>query len=244
MKPGFLKFAVCAVFLAGWVRADTLDDAQSAYEKGNYADAAKLYGQAAESMHPNAGVYFNYGQALFKDGKTVDAVLNFRRAFLLDPESARVRVALDQANQILGIQAPAPTWLQTAVGYLPVRDVIYGGSILAWAGLFFLTTAFFRQRPRRLALPALALIAGMAIVAAGALSDPRLIDASQAVVTADGGTAVLAEPVDHSDEVASLPAGSPVWVLLQRGRWSYCRLAGGVTGWLVSDKATPVVPKA
>lgn len=244
MKRVFLILAVSAVSLAGWSRADTLDDAQAAYEKGNYADAARLYEQAVPGMPVNAGVYYNYGQSLFKDGKTVDAVLNFRRAFLLDPESPRIRASLDQSNQILGIQEPAPSWLQTLSASVPLKDVIYGGSILAWVGLFFLATAVFRQGSKRLVLPVVALVAGIGIAAAGALADPRLADSNQAVVTADGGTAVLAEPVDHSDELVSLPAGSPVWLLSQHGRWSYCRTAGGVTGWFVSANATPVIPRA
>lgn len=233
---------LCAVALG---RANTLDDAQQAFIKGDYQHAVSLYEQAAEASAPSAGIYYNLGESQLKAGATADAALSFRRALVLNPELARARIALTAANQTLGVREGPVTWLQRIVSVVSPDTLVLAGSAVAWLGGFLFLIAIFRKRASAgsVGLSAFAAIFGGAVLLVGIVADPRIEDRNQAIVTAADGATALVEPVDHSDAVAQLPAGTPVWVLSERGRWSYCELAGGARGWLVSSNTSAVIPK-
>jgi hypothetical protein len=59
-------------------------------------------------------------------------------------------------------------------------------------------------------------------------------DAALAVITSKEAVARLA-PADRASVAESLPAGSRVRVLSERGEWIYCALPGGGLGW-ISDQ--------
>lgn len=227
------------------VFAGTLQEGRTAFAKGDYAGAVKLYEQALAGTQPSAGAYYDYGQALLKSGMTAAAALNFHRSLMLDPQSSQTRDALSEANMVLGIPEDSLTWYKRAAMLFSPDTLVIGGNALGWIGGFLLIGSIFKtgQRKRLVILSALLLVLGGGTLIVGCLSDPRIIDRSQAIVMADKGAAVLAAPVDHSDTVAQLPEGSPVWVLSERGRWSYCRLADGATGWMASSAVSPVIPK-
>ncbi|MCQ3980520.1 MAG: hypothetical protein DPW09_44490, partial [Anaerolineae bacterium] len=58
------------------------------YEAGNYADAASIYEAIIASGLHNSNVYYNLGNAYFKQEDLGRAILNYRRAQRLDPRDA------------------------------------------------------------------------------------------------------------------------------------------------------------
>ena len=60
------------------------DAANSAYAEGRYDEAATLY-QTMLNEQPNAQVYYNLGNAQFKQGELAQAILNYERALRLKP---------------------------------------------------------------------------------------------------------------------------------------------------------------
>lgn len=79
----------------------TFDQANAAYAEGNYAEAAELY-QSILDEGPDAQVYYNLGNAQFKQGELAQAILAYERSLRLNPRNkdAQYNLAFAQ-NQIV-----------------------------------------------------------------------------------------------------------------------------------------------
>jgi tetratricopeptide (TPR) repeat protein len=82
MKRLYLILAISALSLATF--AADWDSANQLYAEGNYADAAEQYRAILEET-PRAEVYYNLGNAEFKQGEIARAILAYERALRLKP---------------------------------------------------------------------------------------------------------------------------------------------------------------
>lgn len=88
-----MLFSICATALASTA---TFESANAAYTDGRYRDAIVLY-QTILAEQPNtkatemARVYYNLGNAQFKQGELAQAILAYERALRLDPHNEDVK---------------------------------------------------------------------------------------------------------------------------------------------------------
>ena len=75
------------------------DIANAAYAEGRYEEAAELY-QALLDEQPDATLYYNLGNARFKQGELAQAILNYERALRLNPnhKDAQYNLAFAQSK--------------------------------------------------------------------------------------------------------------------------------------------------
>ena len=75
------------------------DAANAAYAAGEYKEAAELY-QAIIDEQPSAQVYYNLGNAQFKQGELAQAILCYERALRLEPNNkdAKYNLAFAQSK--------------------------------------------------------------------------------------------------------------------------------------------------
>lgn len=89
------------------VVSDSFDQANKLYEEGHYAAAVAAYEKMARSGQVSAAMYFNLGNAWFKDGQIGRAICAWRRAEQLSPRDPDVRANLQFARSQPGLGAPA-----------------------------------------------------------------------------------------------------------------------------------------
>lgn len=65
-------------------------EADSAYMKGEYKEAVRLYSEVADSIGTSAPLLFNLGNAAYQDGDYGLAVVSYRRALRLDPGNKEI----------------------------------------------------------------------------------------------------------------------------------------------------------
>lgn len=70
--------------------ASVLEQADSAYQNGNYEEAAALYSQVVESQGVSAGILYNFGNSYYHLGKEGEAMLCYERAKKIDPSNAQI----------------------------------------------------------------------------------------------------------------------------------------------------------
>jgi tetratricopeptide (TPR) repeat protein len=123
------------IVVAGEIPADTLwNKANNYYSVGIYQEAAQLYEQILNENGESAEIYFNLGNACFKQNLLAAAHLNYERARRLDPTSPDILHNLDfvKAMQIDKIDEVQDifitTWLDNVMN-------IFTGNI--WAIVFF-----------------------------------------------------------------------------------------------------------
>ncbi len=81
------------VMAAGNVK---LVEANIAYKGENYAEAANLYEEILKEGE-SAAVYYNLGNTYYKLGKLGQAILNYERALLRDPDNEDIQYNLEMA---------------------------------------------------------------------------------------------------------------------------------------------------
>ena len=90
-----LFFVPCSLLLA----QSDFDLANAAYADGRYEEAATLY-QSLIDEQPDAVLYYNLGNARFKQGELAQAILNYERALRLRPNypDAKYNLAFAQSK--------------------------------------------------------------------------------------------------------------------------------------------------
>ena len=88
-------FIPCSALLA----QSTFELANTAYAEGRYEEAATTY-ESLLAEGPNATLYYNLGNARFKQGELAQAILNYERALRLKPnyKDAQYNLAFAQSR--------------------------------------------------------------------------------------------------------------------------------------------------
>ena len=99
----FLNRGITALFLfllcLNSYAQTSFEEANEAYAAGNYAEAAEAY-ETLLSDAPNATLYYNAGNAYFKQGELAKSILNYERALRLEPghKDAKFNLAFAQSR--------------------------------------------------------------------------------------------------------------------------------------------------
>ena len=93
----FLSIVLCPFSIV--MGQSTFDLANAAYADGRYEEAATLY-QSMIDEQPNATLYYNLGNAQFKQGELAQAILAYERAMRLQPnhKDAKYNLAFAQSK--------------------------------------------------------------------------------------------------------------------------------------------------
>lgn len=96
----FIGILCTLYFVTSSLYAQTsFEQANAAYAEGRYEEAATLY-QAMIDEQPNATLYYNLGNAQFKQGELAQAILAYERALRLQPhhKDAQYNLAFAQSK--------------------------------------------------------------------------------------------------------------------------------------------------
>jgi hypothetical protein len=121
------------------------------------------------------------------------------------------------------------------------------GAIAFWFGAFLLLACFAFSKKRTWLFPvaSVLLVAGLSSCLLAAFTDPRILEARQAIVMNLAGTSLYKVPSeDASEKITTLNQGSIIKILSTRGRWFHVELPGGQRGWFLQDGITSVIPAA
>lgn len=98
MKRIILAITLLFGLLTARAEHEIIALADSAYTADNYAEAAKLYLQAIDSLGPSAKLYYNLGNSYYRLGESGNAILAYERSLRLDPTDADARENLEFVN--------------------------------------------------------------------------------------------------------------------------------------------------
>jgi len=212
--------------------------ANQLYEEGRYEEAAAKYEDILASGLKNGRVYYNLGNAYFKQGKLGLAILNYERAHRLMPrdEDITANLAFARSQIVDKIETPDPgllgRWLATLQGLLTVDET----TILALAIYLVMTVvallAVFVWRWRRFctyALGFLGLLLVLIMLSLG-IKVYQQEHVREAVVTADQ-VDVLSGPGENYLLEFTVHEGTTLTVEEDRGDWWRVRLGGNLEGW-------------
>ena len=109
-----------------------------AYTDGKFSDASAAWTSIEESGQKSAKLYYNLGNAWFKQGNYPKAILNYERALRLDPSYSDARYNLEfTSNFVQDKIEPVPEFILKSVA----RKVCYVMGSNAWAVIFLVLLA-------------------------------------------------------------------------------------------------------
>lgn len=213
-----------------------------AYTDGKFADASTAWTSIEESGQKSAKLYYNLGNAWFKQGNYPKAILNYERALRLDPSYSDARYNLEfTGNFVQDKIEPVPEFILKSVA----RKVCYVMSSNVWAviflvllaaalmmGLLFLLGSSVGKRRTGFycGIVLLLLSAGALSFSAWQKSDSMKTDT--AIVMSPASSVKSSPSSGSSKDLFVIHEGTKVTILDEVGTWKNISLADGRQGWI------------
>ena len=213
--------------------------ANAHYAEGNYAEAAEQY-QEVLAEQPSAEVYYNLGNAYFKQGELSQSILAYERALRLKPtmKDAKHNLQFAQTRIVDNIEDTQSfflsSWLKTVRNALNLQAWVMLSIllfILALVGFFFFAfsqTIWLRKTAFYTSIVAL-LISICACANAGSLHK-RDTQRAEAIVT-QGIVNAKASPDRSGTDLFTIHEGTKVKITDVIGEWC-CIHVGNNIGWM------------
>jgi tetratricopeptide (TPR) repeat protein len=218
-----------------------IDSANAAYSRNEFEKAASLYEEILKDKLEAPEVYYNLGNAYYKQGKIGPAIVNYEKAKKLAPDDEDILSNLKYANQKVEDKIePAPrffliewkndivnmasekTWSLICISMLSISLLLFGLYVIAAnplvRKLFFYTGA----------------VLILSSVATFFIAKHRYaleIESREAIVLA-GSVTVMGSPSEKGTKLFVLHEGTKINILEVSGDWAEIRIANGNTGWL------------
>jgi len=221
----------------------SIKEAEVAYTKEDYATAIQLYEGLLKNNGESAAIYYNLGNAYYKNGQIAPAILNYERALLLQPGDKDIRFNLQMAkgravdkiepighffltdwfNAIRDL-ASADTWGTVGI-------ICFLLFIICLVVFFFSKIRHFKQLGFYAALVLLLIVVFSNIF--GFSQKNELENRQEAIVFA-ASTTVKSSPDVSGTDLVVLHEGTKVAVKSTLGEWSEVELEDGNVGWMPS----------
>ena len=214
-------------------RTDQFAKANQEYAAGDFDSAVRDYEELVRSGNDTPNLFYNLGNAYFRKKDFGRAILNYERALALDPHhpeaQANLRIARDEARALELI----PTKLERALAVATQNQYAVVAAVAFWIFAFSTVALIFgARRSRRLIALSILSLSIFAVSAFAAWEFARGKNgADLAIVTAENADARLAT-ADNANRVLTLPAGSEIQILSERGDWIYAALPNNLRGWM------------
>lgn len=236
---------IFSFFVIGTIAAQeaSIKEAEVAYTKEDYKTAIELYENILKNSGESAAIYYNLGNAYYKDGRLAPAILNYERAALLQPGDNDIRFNLQLAREkaVDKIEPIGHFFLYN--WFISIRDAVSADTwgivgiicfllfIVCLVVFFFFKNIVFRKIAFYSGLLLLVLVLFSNIF--GFSQKNALNEHIEAIVFSPSVTVKSSPDVSGTDLVV-LHEGTKVAIKSTLGEWSEVELEDGNVGWMPS----------
>lgn len=214
------------------------DAANKLYEQGKFADAIQAYHKMIQAGETTAAVYFNLGNACFKDQRLGEAIASYRLAKRLAPRDPEIQANLRFVRDAAGTHAEdlQPWWIGWAQ-HLSGKEWAWLVTLGVWltAGLGVLRKMKQEWQPVLKWPFDLTLCALLFCLAGGGLAWWGQYGRAAAVVKVKEAV-VRYGPLDDSQSAFTLSDGTEVVVTDQKDGWWRVQDGQGKSGWVKDEE--------
>ena len=225
---------------------DSLWQAGAAYyTEGQWVQAADSWAAIISQGIESPDLYYNLGNAYFRQGDNARAILNYERALRLDPSHADARFNLEFVNSLTSDKIEAvPEFFLEAWG----RKMCWTFPSNVWAVLFIvmlavtLALALLFLLSRRPALRKAGFFAGIAALLLCLVcldfafwQKTDYASRKEAIIMVPVSSAKSSPGAESSVDLFILHEGAKVRIIDEVGKWRNIELSDGRKGWIHSD---------
>lgn len=220
---------------------DTFEKANDAYADDQFSEAVQLYTSLLDDGLVSTELYFNLGNAYFKQNDLANAIFHYEKAFQLNPADQEVRENLEIANtQTIDKIENAPesnlnTMVYITTHLLKVNTWAWVSVILSLCFGFFMVLYFksgtTRKKRSTFFIAILFLVFGVTSLLFGRLQNQFLGEQSFAIIFEDQ-VQVHLEPNSRSDVNFQMNKGTKVITGSTFREFTQIELSDGSKGWV------------
>jgi tetratricopeptide (TPR) repeat protein len=249
-KISHKKILVILIILSkSWLYASELDSvllrAEQFYQQNEFSKAIAEYQSLTESGWASAELFYNLGNAYFKNHDIKSAILYFERAKRLAPNDEAIDFNLNLSRSLIFDKVEALpelfliTWGKAIRDWMTVRAwswwSIGSFAVMLILGLLFLFVRHINVRRFALGLSVFCFVLSLTTFTFGYLQKANIGRTDEAIVFAPSVT-IKSSPDDSGNNLFILHEGIKVRIEDQIGEWREIRIADGNKGWMrVSD---------
>lgn len=222
-----------------------LDEADAAYIDKNYVESIQLY-EAQVSEHKlinqeSAQIYYNLGNAYFRNNQIAKAIVNYERALLLEPGDSDIRHNLRFAKTRIEDKIDSADSFFINKWVRSIQN-LYSGNTWAVIGIVFFVMLIFAiglyMISTQLVLRKVSFYTGIVLLSLVIITNVfafkqknKIVNRSTGIIMA-ASVSIYTSPDAHSQELFRLHEGAKVKVKREEGRWIEIVIANGSVGWL------------
>ena len=209
--------------------------ANKLYEQNKYADAVTAYDNLIANGKVSAAIFFNRGNAFFKQNQIGKSIASYRLAEKMAPRDPEVRANLQFARNQAGSAMPKAERWKNWLNRLTANEWTALAAIAFWSLFTLLAVAQWRTELKRTLSKFIFALAGIVFLLAIplALSIQGFYSSDVAIVTAREAV-VRNGPLDESQIAFRAGDGAELSVLDSKGDWLQVG-DGRRVGWVKRD---------
>ncbi len=243
IKTLWLAILIQCVVWPVFAQDASIKEAEVAYTKEDYATAIQLYEGLLKNNGESAAIYYNLGNAYYKNGQIAPAILNYERALLLQPGDNDIRFNLQMAKgRAIDKIEPVGHFFLTdwfnAVRDIASADTWGAVGIICFLLFIICLVVFFFSKIRRFKqigfYSALILLLIVVLSNVFGFSQKNELENRQEAIVFAASTTVKSSPDVSGTDLVVLHEGTKVSVKSTLGEWSEVELEDGNVGWMPS----------
>lgn len=223
---------------------DSFDSANVAYNQKKYAQAITLYEDLQQEGYADAMVYYNLGNAYYKDNQLAKSLLWYERALRLEPSNEDIKHNIDFVNQQtidkMEIQPEffLKTWISAIRGLFPAKVwaiiSIVLGIILCASIALMLIISYVGWRKVFFTIACVSFVFMVFSIAFAGLQTKNMNRTDEAIIMQKILT-VKSTPDASGTDLFTVHEGLKVQITDQVGNWIEVRFANGNKGWIIME---------
>lgn len=228
--------------LAGFSQNETLfEEANSAYQNGNYEEAVTKYENILDNGEASAEVYYNLGNAHYKLNHIAPSIYYYEKALQLKPGDEDIQnniefarnMAIDDIEAVE--QSGINQWLNSIISIFSFSTWAVLGIVFSVLFVALFLLYYFSGRPlyKRLLFAGATLSMVLCILSVVfAFQQRSYIQSNQFAIVFSEEAEVRNEPNMRGDSSFELHEGTKARVVEDYQEWSRIELANGAQGWI------------
>ena len=242
----FLLLIGATLSEVGADHAQSFRTANEAFLAGEFEAAYSGYQNLLEEQQISADLFYNLGNASYRLERPGEAALWYERALTLDPTHTEAAQNLRFLERSAGLLRFDSSGDGKPLDRVRRDTLVLAATVCGWLAVLGMAAAMtLRLGPGiRSSLWILSPMLLAATVLAGygiyLKQRERSNIGDLAIVTANDSQAFTSPA--RGSKVISLPAGSQVQQVSDRGSWQYIEIPGNLRGWIPGDTAEPLWP--
>ncbi len=245
MKKIAILFSVLVFTTTVFAANNVLKDrADSLYTSGNFEEAANVYNEVLANGLESADLYYNLGNAYYKQGKIANAILNYERALKLKPFDKDYQYNLELTQQYTVDKVDVVDEFFMVKGLKAFRQKLTSDS---WAKLsmtlfsVFVLCMLIFSFTGKISLKRISFYLGMLVLLGvfisvwAAAAEKRDISTVEEAIVFSPSVTIKGSPDDSGTDLFILHEGAKVTLKDSVGEWRRIEMQDGNVGWLQKD---------